>query len=454
MEYIFGYYDNGTETLKTKDATHSNLTGFQIVTRDYDDCTITDSFYVIKKTASNEDVEGMCYDWYLIDKHSRYVDKVKCVKSELENKADLVDGKVPESQLPDISVDAYTKTETLSEETKTTFGLGVDAVPDNVLNVLSKAALLQIIPKKTLADLAEGDVIQLNENGSPVGFYVAKHNYESALNGAGRTLLVRQYRYGDGVWNTSGVNNYDGSTIDTWNNTTYKAMLDHAVQEAMATTTFYYSVGNSKAVTTLARSVFNLSLTELGLSSSEGNVHGTPLPNVAALRNMNQWTRTARNNNTTGAFFLYSGGAQNDNNVNYTGIGGYRPCFTLPGTWPVEYETALTDAKGSVADLGGVQIATGSYTGTGTSGASNPNSLTFDFEPKMIIIETDSGVSGNWTHAAALRGSGFISAAWQNSLQVNSIATWSGKTVSWYSNSNANLQANTSGTVYRYLAIG
>lgn len=34
------------------------------------------------------------------------------------------------------SVDAYTKEETLSEETKTTFGLGTDAVPDEAFNVL------------------------------------------------------------------------------------------------------------------------------------------------------------------------------------------------------------------------------------------------------------------------------------------------------------------------------
>lgn len=34
------------------------------------------------------------------------------------------------------SVDAYTKEETLSEETKTTLGLGTDAVPDEAFNVL------------------------------------------------------------------------------------------------------------------------------------------------------------------------------------------------------------------------------------------------------------------------------------------------------------------------------
>ena len=32
------------------------------------------------------------------------------------------------------------------------------------------------------------------------------------------------------------------------------------------------------------------------------------------------------------------------------------------------------------------KIATGSYTGTGTYGSSNKNSLTFDFEPKLLVV--------------------------------------------------------------------
>ena len=46
--------------------------------------------------------------------------------------------------------------------------------------------------------------------------------------------------------------------------------------------------------------------------------------------------------------------------------------------------------------LPGVQIATGSYVGTGTYGESNPNSLTFEFEPKFVLIFSGgSGSSGS-----------------------------------------------------------
>ena len=40
----------------------------------------------------------------------------------------------------------------------------------------------------SIGNLDEGAIIALNENASPVEFYVAKQDYESGLNGAGRTL--------------------------------------------------------------------------------------------------------------------------------------------------------------------------------------------------------------------------------------------------------------------------
>ena len=48
-----------------------------------------------------------------------------------------------------------------------------------------------------LSDYEEGDIIKLNEGGSPVEFYVSKHDYESGLNGSGRTLVVRKDTYDD-----------------------------------------------------------------------------------------------------------------------------------------------------------------------------------------------------------------------------------------------------------------
>ena len=78
MEYVFGSVRrNGVnvENLKTIGETHTNLTGRQSIERKYPDAIMTDSFYVKDKYRSDEDLEGNCYDWYIIMDHNHYVDK-------------------------------------------------------------------------------------------------------------------------------------------------------------------------------------------------------------------------------------------------------------------------------------------------------------------------------------------------------------------------------------------
>lgn len=74
MEYVFGT-NGATETLRTKGGEHSDLTGFQEVTREYPNEKITDRFYITRKLDSAEDLAGSCYDWYEIEKHYRNIDR-------------------------------------------------------------------------------------------------------------------------------------------------------------------------------------------------------------------------------------------------------------------------------------------------------------------------------------------------------------------------------------------
>ena len=189
-----------------------------------------------------------------------------------------------------------------------------------------------------LSDIEEGELVKLNENGSPVEFYVAKHDYEPDLNGAGRTLLVRKDCYDNRVWDAGNVNAYANSDIDAWFNGDYKNMLDPSIQTAIGTTKFYYTPGNGNwTVGTLERAVFALSATELGQSASWFNVEGSALPIASTLQvaHLNgytntQWTRSPRTIGTHDAIFLYS-----DGNVNYFDCSdsyGSRPAFTLPST--------------------------------------------------------------------------------------------------------------------------
>lgn len=103
--------------------------------------------------------------------------------------------------------------------------------------------------------------------------------------------------------------------------------------------------------------------------------------------------------------------------------------------------------------LGGVpKIATGSYTGTGTYGASNPCSLTFNFSPKLVIVR----------HMVLMRGAGntfhSISSNGSSSSNAKNTAIWTETGVEWYCSQSyqpsASAQMNEEGAVYNYLAIG
>lgn len=77
MEYVFGRVRrNGVmlENLKTVGEEHTSLTGSTSITRKYSDSHITDNFEVVEKYRS-EEIDDLCYDWYVIEKHTRYEDK-------------------------------------------------------------------------------------------------------------------------------------------------------------------------------------------------------------------------------------------------------------------------------------------------------------------------------------------------------------------------------------------
>ena len=183
-------------------------------------------------------------------------------------------------------------------------------------------------------DIEEGKLVSLNEGGVPVQFYMAKQDYESGLNGAGRTLLVRKDVYDKRQWHGSNVNAWASCFMRSWLNSTYKNLLDADILSLIGTTKIRYTPGNGNwTVGTRSDSVFLLSLTELGQSHSYANTEGSALPiaNMLKVVYLNgsattQWTRSPNTNSTNFAYYL-------DTNVHYnscTFIYGSRPCFTLP----------------------------------------------------------------------------------------------------------------------------
>ncbi len=103
------------------------------------------------------------------------------------------------------------------------------------------------------------------------------------------------------------------------------------------------------------------------------------------------------------------------------------------------------------------RIKYGSYTGNGKSGKANPNTLSCDFYPVLLIISRIDEYS-NITRAVAIRGVSKFGSGAGNRLNIN---TWSERGVSWYSETETDtyynaydVQLNTSGIVYQYLILG
>lgn len=191
-----------------------------------------------------------------------------------------------------------------------------------------------------LSTITPGAILYLNESGSPVPFYIAKHDYESGLNGAGRTLVVRKDCYDRRAFSSSN-NAYANSSLNSWLCNTYLKLLDADIQAAIGTTKFYYTPGNGNyTVTTLQRAVFQLSLTELGKSASYAKTEGSALPIASTLQSayLNgsgcvQWTRTPSTRSAN--FVCYLGASGFVGHDNYGLSCGSRPAFTLPATTAV-----------------------------------------------------------------------------------------------------------------------
>lgn len=130
---------------------------------------------------------------------------------------------------------------------------------------------------------------------------------------------------------------------------------------------------------------------------------------------------------------------------------------------PNAYPPAVADgytytAMGQLGEK--VRIATGSYTGTGTYGSSNPCSLTFDFAPKLVLVSFDGKLNYNSNGADHFVWiSGHTSTYTNNYSGSQSQVTFSvsGNTLSWYASGGGSLayvQCNNSGYKYHYVAIG
>ena len=118
-----------------------------------------------------------------------------------------------------------------------------------------------------------------------------------------------------------------------------------------------------------------------------------------------------------------------------------------------QVKDALSKLK-TLADIGisRAQIVTGSYTGTGTYGQSNPKSLSFSNSLYLLFISpAASNVAINPT--VLIRDATFSITDANINEWARITQSWSDKSVSWYNTNSAARQLNESGVTYNYAAV-
>lgn len=240
-----------------------------------------------------------------------------------------------------------------------------------------------------IKDLAIGDgFVYLMEGSSKVKFYVLAHNYESGLNGKGRTLFCRESPATSGIrcqigssyslgWGTI---NYISSRIVNaiygYLTDTYPSSFTSTVRKWMATTKYeaYFAPNASSSASNFRLITFNtafFTISEAEAVTSAVHSDGSLLSKEARTRlekiftayGNGIWTRT-HSNNSSGheddddgsrdyyyANGLYLSGISDSEwgifstRYAYNTSYGYLPCFTLPETLYIDKDGFPTENR-------------------------------------------------------------------------------------------------------------
>jgi len=247
-----------------------------------------------------------------------------------------------------------------------------------------------------IKDLAIGDgFVYLMEGSTKVKFYALAHNYESGLNGKGRTLFCRESPAGSGTHTTSAKENYrvDSNNEDAWYKNTYVNKFSGEVRKLIGMTkyigqyAYHFSqsiggnVGTALGSETYESSFFPISATEVGVSGfSDGSaLSSAAISRISNIRNRygsGIWTRTPymRITYTDESHFptsyyyansLYissaSGSSLSTSEGTYSSSCGYLPCFTLPETLYIDKDgfASVNQPPEITSDVGESGVALG-----------------------------------------------------------------------------------------------
>ena len=348
-------------------------------------------------------------------------------------KADLVNGKVPSSQLP--AADAFTKAETLKAATAALFGLGASAVPDEVFAELGKYK--QYWWRRRTRTEHKTWSIEKNswEYGKERALYVA--NGSSVEN----TYLVA---------NSVSVDQSTGevSLVDPVEDTaTYNVGFITSIlgKYFINTSAELLALGTAYPVVSPNQIYFIASDASLSNRQSSGVYY----INARSSSKMYVVSSTSTITSITYGDWEYVHSSSRSAYPDSGTSGGYE--YEYLG---IPFDNAVTAPK----------IETGSYVGTGTYGASNPNTLTFGFVPKLVFIFGSLGGSSQSSglfyvpvlSATYVSGAYFKDGLGLSNVNSQAYAKMDGTVMSWYYGQGAypDNQFNYKTATYQYIAIG
>lgn len=383
--------------------------------------------------------------------------------------------------------DALNKANLLTDATAALLGLGENAVPNDAFAKIIKTAMLGAVTlmsgsiKDVTASgkyLVGSKVTDMPEDGTwwicDVAYMSSGHATLQAINlsNAKKTYIQTM---ANGTWYGWKQLATDEIYLHWWKRRTEE--VGYAVVETPNTTittysdwslgdtaTFYYS--DSYTITSGGKFILD-SPTKItvkySLPQSWGALTGAAVGKYVATRN------------TECDYLIYnvSGNVSNSGGVVFTNqtkiTSEYRENIG-------EYEYVSSTNRNAYPDSGtlngftytylaipfenareGAKIATGSYVGTGTYGASKPCSLTFEFEPKALIVYRVGNVPTNEYSVLMIGTSALEKVMTGTTYSTNgydNVITFSGNTVKWYNTYTAAMQMNYSSYTYGYIAIG
>ena len=384
---------------------------------------------------------------------------------------------------------------------------GVSTLAEQILKSVMYVSGMQ--PKYTkysvdLSGAVSGDIVYIQEDGKATPYRVVQ---------VGNPDADVYDESCDGVWlmrvdcpelrrdfDTGNSNKPSTSTLFFYLNSTYLNKYGSTVKNAIKRVKipYYATEGNAggpvkSGADGFSCKVFILSQKEVGFNlsafSDEGVLLDYFLSGTSSEANEKRvthfegdtsgaYTRSPQLSSSSYLAIIQAGGSNHylPAYIGTSNICSYQPVIILPHDFTDEFfadddgviydeqeyyfSAVMEDGAGNPVPVS--QISYGHYSGTGTYGADNPNVLSFPFAPKLLIICTDDYNANNYpafffSVKNSLRMVHFCGLSDGNSssiVQGGCNAEWNENTVLYYSAAHAYLQANVSGNVYHYVAVG